>query len=418
MKKLSINITKRSRRRELDSGEVIRQDRWVVNFREPRTGMRRQQFFERRADAIERRDALVDAHRAGTLSVAAERASVTVGKAVERWLENRKPSVTARTMRGYKEACLNIVGPVIQGTARERAVYSLTAKSATRPVGVEYVPVLGHVKVEDLTTAKIRTWHTTISRDVGAYSANRALMFLKSALALAAEDYEFRPPAMPGNLGRGHAKAKKTILMPEEVAKLLQAAQADPERGIYYAFPFLTGVRPSEQLGLLWKDVDFDANLIRICRAQSDGGALLEVTKTEAGRREIPMCPMLRQMLLEWRVRCPRLIGELYRVFPGPGRIQAWPKPRLPGGGALLYQNFRKRFWKPPFKQLGLPYVTPHSARHSFISTLQMQGVEVGLVAKLAGHANPTVTLSHYTQAVRGGEEAMGALERAYQVRT
>lgn len=36
------------------------------------------------------------------------------------------------------------------------------------------------------------------------------------------------------------------------------------------------------------------------------------------------------------------------------------------------------------------------------------QGFEVGLVAKLAGHANPTVTLSHYTQAVRGGEEAMG----------
>ena len=58
--------------------------------------------------------------------------------------------------------------------------------------------------------------------------------------------------------------------------------------------------------------------------------------------------------------------------------------------------------------------MTPHSARHSFISTLQAQGIEVGLVAKIAGHANPTVTLGHYTQAVRGGEAAIAALDRAY----
>jgi hypothetical protein len=35
-------------------------------------------------------------------------------------------------------------------------------------------------------------------------------------------------------------------------------------------------------------------------------------------------------------------------------------------------------------------------------------------VAKLAGHANAAITLSHYTQAVRGGEAAMQSLEEAY----
>jgi hypothetical protein len=37
---------------------------------------------------------------------------------------------------------------------------------------------------------------------------------------------------------------------------------------------------------------------------------------------------------------------------------------------------------------------------------LQAQGIEVGLVAKLAGHKNAVVTLSHYTHAMRGGEES------------
>jgi hypothetical protein len=45
-------------------------------------------------------------------------------------------------------------------------------------------------------------------------------------------------------------------------------------------------------------------------------------------------------------------------------------------------------------------------APHLIISVLQMQGIEVGLVAKPAGHSNPNVTLGHYTQAVRGGARA------------
>jgi integrase len=83
-------------------------------------------------------------------------------------------------------------------------------------------------------------------------------------------------------------------------------------------------------------------------------------------------------------------------------------------GLPLTYANFRSSYWRPAFERLGLPYVSPHSARHTFISTLQANGIEVGLVAKLAGHANATVTLAHYTQAVRGGEVAILSLEKAY----
>jgi integrase len=91
-----------------------------------------------------------------------------------------------------------------------------------------------------------------------------------------------------------------------------------------------------------------------------------------------------------------------------------WPLPREGGGGPLLYNNFRARIWAPFLRKLGLPAVTPHSARHAFISTLQAQGVEVGLVAELAGHKSAVVTLSHYTHAMRGGETAVRSLEQAY----
>ena len=83
----------------------------------------------------------------------------------------------------------------------------------------------------------------------------------------------------------------------------------------------------------------------------------------------------------------------------------------------LLYNHFRARIWAPFLKRQGLPAVTPHLARHSYISTLQAQGVEVGLVAKLAGHKNAVVTLSHYTHTMRGGESAVEMLDRAYMVK-
>jgi integrase len=174
----------------------------------------------------------------------------------------------------------------------------------------------------------------------------------------------------------------------------------------------------SEQLGLLWEDIDLNSNMIQIRRMQERDCSITEFTKTAAGTRTLPISPLLRAMLLAWQSICPRRNDQPHRVFPALGNVGS--RSRLHQskvGGPLSYDNFRQTFWLPVFRPLGLPYVTPHSARHTFISTLQAQGVEVGLVAKLAGHANAAVTLGVYTQAVRGGESVMSALEQAYAIR-
>jgi integrase len=405
-----INLTRRVRRRTLSSGEVIRQTRYVINYREPTTGQRRQEFFQRQRDAQDRKADLATRFAGG--SYVDERTVPSVGEALDHWLADKAARVKANTLGGYKIVARHIRGPVLAGTPEQRAAYVATGRV---PKGAQLLPMLGTVKLTDLTTAAIRAWHREVALHAGVYTANRAASHLRSVLALAEEDFGIRAPAMPNNLARRRGREKKAILSSDHIAALIAAARQDPEHGIYYGFPFLAGTRPSEQLGLLWDEVDFERGVIRVCRIQERDGSLTELTKTEAGTREIPIGATLRAMLLDWRVRCPRQQGELRRVFPGPGRLQPWPRPRLGGGGPLLYQNFRRRYWQPVFARLGLPYVTPHSARHSYISTLQAQGIEVGLVAKLAGHASAVVTLGHYTQAVRGGEAAVAALEKAYQ---
>lgn len=409
MKRFQITITKRERRRPMADGSVATHVRYFLNYNDPKTGRRMQPSFERRGDAEAARNEIVATVQRGSFTD--PRAAPTVKAMTDHWLACGEGRVKATTLMGYGVVCDLIKGPLLRGTPQERGTYRRTGEL---PEGAELVPMLGDIIAIELTTAMIRQWHSMLKEMVGYYSANRAKSVLKSVLALAEEDFGIRAPSMPTNLGRRASRPKKAILSPDQIAAVLAGARADPGRGIYYAFPFLTGTRASEQLGLLWEDVDFEAGVIRIRRIQERDGTLCEMTKTEAGQRAIPMMPMLREMLLQWRERCPRNPKLPHRVFPAPGVRQQWPKPRTSGGGPLIYQNFRTRFWQPAFRDLDLPYVSLHSARHSFISTLQAQGIEVGLVAKLAGHANPTVTLGHYTQAVRGGDAAVEALQQAY----
>ncbi len=338
----------------------------------------------------------------------AQRPELTVADVIKYWLEDRKAEVKNNTWQSYVHSTIHILGPLLVGTPTDRQRYARTGRLPANP---RLIPLLGPVPVRELTTAGIRAWYKLIAAEVSSHSANSAKKFLGAALALAAEDLNIEPPRMPIRLGRGRPRTKTLILSPAQVRKLLDAAQGDKARGIYYAFPFLTGLRPSEQLALSWHDIDFAREVISVRRMQEIDGRISEFTKTAAGTRDVPIAPLLKTLLLDWKTRCPIIDARLPRVFPQLGRVGRSSSRK---GRPLSYPNFLATYWRPALIANGLPIVTPHSARHAFISTLQAQGIEVGLVAKLAGHANVNVTLSHYTQAVRGGEAAVRALQDAY----
>ena len=91
---------------------------------------------------------------------------------------------------------------------------------------------------------------------------------LRAALALAAEDFGVRPPPMPTKLGRGRTRRRNSP-QPAQVGVVLKAAIEDQQRGIYYAWPFLTGTRPSEQLAVLWDDSTWSAASSRSAACRS-----------------------------------------------------------------------------------------------------------------------------------------------------
>ena len=389
---MNLSITKRTRRRMTTAGDHVQQTRFIINYRESGTGIRRQLFFDKLKQAQYKRAELIAAlDRNAYVPV---RNSLTVADVVASWLEAKRAVLKPNTIPGYEARCHLIVGPLLPTHARQSRSRS--------GVGVapkcELIPLLGGVRVSELTTRQICRWHALIASDVGIYSANKAAMLFKAALAVAAEDGGFRPPVFPTGLQRRSDRPAKRLLVSSQIAAAFHS-----DKAVYCAFPFLTGLRSSEMLGLLWSDVDLGRGVIRIRRVQvKRSGELIEATKTAAGTRDIPMSPVLRDLLISWRSRCPLLCGAPHRVFPGPE------------GGPLFYNNYRTRFWVPTLARLGLPAVSPHSARHAFISTLQAHGVDVATAAKLAGHKSPAVTLGFYTHSVSDADAAVGVLDRAF----
>jgi integrase len=84
----NINLTRRLRRRKLKDGSIIEQTRYVLNWRDPRTGEREQRFFERQREAQERRSEFLAAWERGIYS--SQTKTVTVETAVAAWLETKR----------------------------------------------------------------------------------------------------------------------------------------------------------------------------------------------------------------------------------------------------------------------------------------------------------------------------------------
>lgn len=393
---IKISVRKRRRRREKANGRAIIQVRYVLDYIDPVSKRRRQLFFATQELAISAREKILLELASGT-----GRQDLTVAEAFAHWTETKSQLVRPPTLSGYRKIERYIVGPLAIGTAQERRAFAMGRRAAQE---VELRDMLGQRRVCDLMTWEVRRWHQELCELVSPHTARLAKGVLHAVLKLAAEDFGVRTPVMPSGLGRIRDKNKKRILTLEQGRVLIEAARRDPTRGIHVAFPFLTGMRPSEQLGLTWDDVDLEARSIDVRRAREVRGGIVNETKTPAGVRRVPICDTLRDMLVIWRGHWGEDGGNAY-VFRCAGGSRHEP------GRAMIYSNFLRTYWRPFLSDLGLPVVPPHSGRHWFISTLQALGVEVGLVARIVGHRNPAITLAHYTQAVRPEMQGVVALD-------
>ena len=163
------------------------------------------------------------------------------------------------------------------------------------------------------------------------------------------------------------------------------------------ATALFSGLRLSELLGLLWRDVDFDRGVLHVSHQLARDGSRTQL-KRPAARRDVVLMPELAALLRRHRLASPFSRDEDLVFCSGRGRT-------------IGHRNLTARGLEKAGSRAGLSGVTFHVLRHTFASLLIDQGHDVVFVSRQLGHANPS-TLKVYAHLFDHERHAEQARER------
>ncbi len=204
---------------------------------------------------------------------------------------------------------------------------------------------------------------------------------------------------------RGGGRAMR-ILDRDDIPRLLDAAESSYRALL--ATAIFSGLRRGELLGLLWREVDFEAGLIQVSRALDHRGRRVE-PKTPGAVREVVLMPALARTLREHRLASP-FSGEDDYVF-----ASASGRPR--DGRNVLRRGLGRAVERAGLDGRERPTLRFHDLRHTYASLLVAGGADVVWTSRQLGHADPSITLrvySHLFDAARNRERERDRMEEAY----
>lgn len=180
-----------------------------------------------------------------------------------------------------------------------------------------------------------------------------------------------------------------------ELARLQAACAADPTPA---------GRRDAALLALLalggFRRAEIAALTLDSYRAGGREGPRVRVVGKGNKEREVPLHPDAQAALEAWLALRGRRRGPLF------GPVDRWGHPRLRAlSGTGVYRIVERRW-----REAGLPRLTPHDFRRTFIGDLFDEGVDTPTVQRLAGHANPTTTIAYDRRGTDAGRRAIARL--------
>ena len=329
---------------------------WVVDYTD-QTGKRRHKTFERKknADAF-----LVKArHEVSQGTHTPEHASITVADAAELWIKGKE----------------------LEGLERS------TIAQYRQHVDLHINPIIGDVKLARLTTPGMQAVRDQLLGTRSRAMARAVFRSIHGLLSDAQRRGLVAQNVATGVTIRTDRRNEQPVVIPtkDEIGAMLNAVQGRWRPLVVTAI--LTGMRASELRGLTWNDVDFDEGVIRVTQ-RADKWNQIGPPKSKAGRREIPLTPMVEHTLRPWRLQCPG--GDLNLVFPNTvGKVERLSTiSRRCFGPLQIACGIVRDDGKPKY---GL-----HALRHFYASWLIDQDFSPKRVQTVLGHASITMTFDTY----------------------
>ncbi|HEO8015924.1 TPA: site-specific integrase [Streptococcus agalactiae] len=292
--------------------------------------------------------------------------------------------------------------------------YIKTVESSTYKTALTHFDIfkeeLGQYLLSDISVQFCERFRLSLQDKYSPNYAKNVWLRFKKCLTYAErlEYIEFNPCTKLDNI-----KGERTVTSfwtVEDFQKAVNAFDRTTYQGVYYYtviwLYFMTGLRVSEGLSLIWSDIDFESKLLHVqstLEYDENGNPFRKnKTKTEAGTRYVELDDMTLQTLKEWKeVQIHNSLGDFVLA-----------REEVP-----MHKTTLTRLLKRVAKEQDLPVMAGKGLRHSHDSFLiNVLHKDVLYVSARSGRTDKATTLNTYAhiyakKKAEGGREITKALE-------
>lgn len=265
-------------------------------------------------------------------------------------------------------------------------------------------PAIGHKRLDKITARDIQKFITDMltngrnlnnGKPLSRKTAVHHLSFISDVFSYAVRmgmlcDNPCRRVFVPKQ-----EQEEKQIYTIEQVKILYENLKSEPMKyQAYLLLSIYSGYRRSEMLGLEWKDIDFEHDLIHVRRTSqytSEKGIYTDITKTRKSKRVSKMPASIMNLLRQFKADQNEEARRLGTKWEDYDRLfTKW-------NGAPMNPQTPFEWLKGYCERIGIPFRNIHSLRHLHASLLIFEGVDVVAVSEDMGHSVVGTTLNLYS---------------------
>lgn len=278
-----------------------------------------------------------------------------------------------------------------------------TSYERMRQLTVRVYPAIGHLRLDKITSRHIQQFINDLAlngkslkngRPLSRKTAVHHLSFISDVFSYAVKmEMLTDNPCRRVTVPKGEKK-EKDIYTLEEVAQLFQLLETAPLKyRTFFALAIYSGFRRGEMLGLEWKDIDWEHNVISVRRTSNytaSKGIYTDTTKTKKSQRSLKFPQSVMDLLCEYKAEQDEEREKLGTKW------QDYDRLFVKWDGRPMNNN-TPYFWLKEFCEANnFRFCDIHSLRHFYASALINKGVDAAAVSGALGHSTITTTTSIY----------------------
>ena len=157
------------------------------------------------------------------------------------------------------------------------------------------------------------------------------------------------------------------------------------------------GLRRSEALGVLWSNIDFENNLLKISNTLVEGENREIINKkrlkNKSSHRILPLIPEVVEFLKNLKLQQE----ENKKYFKNSYNKNFLDNVCVKENGDIIKPAYVTQKFTDITRKLGYKDIHFHCLRHSFATNMYMGGVDMNTLKELLGHSCITTTIDTYT---------------------